>query len=72
VRDRPRPGPRLRVLQAVAGAALLVFGLIGTSDPAVDVLSLNWGENVLHGLTALIGLGTALGPVRRTPVESAR
>ena len=51
------------VLQAVAGGALFVFGLIAVGDPAINVFSLNWGDNILHLLTALVGLAMAVGRV---------
>jgi hypothetical protein len=51
------------VLQAVVGGALFLFGLFAVGDPAINVLSLNWGDNILHLLTALVGLGIAVGRV---------
>jgi hypothetical protein len=51
------------VLQAVVGGALFLFGLFAVGDPAINVLSVNWGDNILHVLTALVGLGIAVGPV---------
>jgi uncharacterized membrane protein len=49
---------------AVVGAVLFVFGVVAAGDPAINVLSLNWGDNVLHLVTALVGLAVAVGPVR--------
>jgi hypothetical protein len=50
---------------AVVGAVLFVFGVVAVGDPTINVLSLNWGDNILHLVTALVGLGIAVGPVRR-------
>jgi hypothetical protein len=50
---------------AVVGAVLFVFGVVAVGNPAINVLSLNWGDNILHLVTALVGVGLAVGPVRR-------
>jgi hypothetical protein len=46
-------------------AALFVYGLIAVGKDW-DFLNINGGDNVLHLLTALVGLAIALLPVRNT------
>lgn len=48
----------------VAYGAVLVYGLVGGGDPDADVLAINGPDNVLHLVTALLGLAIALWPVR--------
>jgi hypothetical protein len=55
---------------AVVGALLFVFGVFAVGNTAINVLSLNWGDNILHLVTALVGAGVAAVPVRRA--SSAR
>jgi Domain of unknown function (DUF4383) len=50
-------------LLAVGYGAAFVYGLIAVGEDW-DFLNLNPADNVLHILTALIGLVIALGPVR--------
>ncbi|MGY1623660.1 DUF4383 domain-containing protein [Geodermatophilus sp. SYSU D00965] len=50
-------------LLAVGYGAAFVYGLIAIGE-AWDFLSINAADNVLHLLTALVGLVIALGPVR--------
>ena len=50
-------------LLAVGYGAAFVYGLIAL-DKEWDFLNLNAADNVLHLLTALVGLVIALGPVR--------
>jgi hypothetical protein len=50
-------------LLAVGYAAAFVYGLIAVGKDW-DFLNLNWADNILHLLTALVGLAIALGPVR--------
>jgi hypothetical protein len=50
-------------LLAVLYAALSVYGLIAV-NASWDFLNINAGDNVLHILTALVGLAIALIPVR--------
>src|SRR3982751_4193529 len=50
-------------LLAVGYAAAFVYGLLAVGE-SWDFLNLNWADNILHLLTALVGLVIALGPVR--------
>ena len=50
-------------LLAVGYAAAFIYGLIAMGKDW-DVLNINAADNVLHILTALVGLVIALGPVR--------
>ena len=50
-------------LLAVLYAALFVYGLIAAGK-SWDFLAINAADNVLHILTAVVGLVIALGPVR--------
>ena len=50
-------------LLAVAYGAAFVYGLIAIGK-TWDFLSINAADNVLHLLTAIVGLVIALGPVR--------
>ena len=50
-------------LLAVGYGAAFVYGLIATGKDW-DFLSLNWADNILHLLTAVVGLVIALMPVR--------
>ena len=36
------------------------------------MLSLNWGDNILHLVTALVGVALAVGPVRRPSSAPSR
>ncbi|MBP2472014.1 hypothetical protein JOF53_000886 [Crossiella equi] len=49
---------------AVVFAALFLYGAVVTGDPASDVLNLNWPANVLHLVTALVGVLVLAGAVR--------
>lgn len=57
-------------LLAVGYGAAFVYGLIAIGE-TWDFLSINAADNVLHLLTALVGLVIALMPVRNT-VDSRR
>jgi hypothetical protein len=50
-------------LLAAGYGAAFVYGLFAVGEEW-DFLNLNWADNVLHLVTALVGLGMALGPVR--------
>ena len=50
-------------LLAIGYGAAFVYGLIAIGKPW-DFLSINAADNVLHILTAIVGLVIALGPVR--------
>ena len=50
-------------LLAIGYGAAFVYGLIAIGE-TWDFLSINAADNVLHVLTALVGLVIALGPVR--------
>ena len=50
-------------LLAVVYGAAFVYGLFATGQ-VWDFLSLNWADNILHLVTALVGLLIALLPVR--------
>ena len=57
-------------LLAVGYGAAFIYGLIAVGEDW-DFLNLNAADNVLHILTALVGLVIALGPVR-TAVDTRR
>jgi hypothetical protein len=57
-------------LLAVGYGAAFVYGLFAVGEDW-DFLNLNGADNVLHILTALVGLVIALGPVRNA-VDSTR
>jgi hypothetical protein len=57
-------------LLAVGYAAAFVYGLIAVGE-SWDFLNINAADNVLHLLTALVGLVIALGPVRTTATARA-
>ncbi len=52
-------------LLAVGYGAAFIYGLIAINKEW-DFLSLNWADNILHLLSALVGLVIALGPVRES------
>lgn len=51
---------------AVAYGALFLFGLFAAGNDDVNFLSLNGADNVLHLLTAIVGVVIATIPDRRT------
>jgi hypothetical protein len=56
-------------LLAIGYGAAFVYGLFAI-DKDWDFLNLNWADNILHLVTALVGLVIALGKVRT--VDTAR
>jgi hypothetical protein len=50
-------------LLAVGYGAAFVYGLFAVGK-TWDFLALNWADNILHLVTALVGAAIALGPVR--------
>ena len=50
-------------LLTVGYGAAFVYGLFAV-DKSWDFLNLNWADNILHLVTAVVGLVIALGPVR--------
>jgi hypothetical protein len=58
-------------LLAVGYGAAFVYGLFAVGK-SWDFLDLNWADNVLHLVTALIGLAIALGPVHAGLTERGR
>ena len=57
-------------LLALGYAAAFVYGLIAVGQ-SWDFLNINAADNVLHLLTALVGLAIALGPVRTAVTSRA-
>lgn len=51
-------------LLAVVFGATFVYGLFAVGNPSINFLSLNWADNWLHLVTALVGLLIALLPTR--------
>lgn len=51
-------------LLAVGYGATFVYGLIAVDDPDLNILNINSPDNVLHVVSALVGLAIALWPVR--------
>jgi uncharacterized protein DUF4383 len=50
-------------LLVVGYGAAFVYGLFAVGE-SWDFLNLNWADNILHLVTAVVGLVIALGPVR--------
>ncbi len=60
-------------LLAVAYGATFLYGLFAAGrEDAVNFLSLNAADNILHLLSALAGLAIALGPVRTAVDRGSR
>src|SRR4051812_40582873 len=57
-------------LLTVGYGAAFVYGLFAV-DKTWDFLNLNWADNILHLVTAVVGLIIALGPVRTAVGHSA-
>jgi hypothetical protein len=55
-------------LLAVGYGAAFVYGLVAV-DKDWDFLNLNWADNILHLVTALVGVAIALGKVDRVASE---
>ena len=58
-------------LLAVGYGAAFVYGLIAVGKDW-DFLNLNWADNILHLVTALVGLAMALGPVKHLATARGR
>ena len=58
-------------LLAVGYGAAFLYGLFAVGEDW-DFLSLNWPDNILHVLTAVVGLAIALGPVRTAADRGSR
>jgi uncharacterized protein DUF4383 len=56
---------------AVAYGAAFIYGLFAVGRDW-DFLNLNWADNILHLVTALIGLAIALGPVKTVATARGR
>jgi hypothetical protein len=57
---RSRSARAYGVALVVVGVVLFVFGAVAVGRDAVNVFSLNWPDNIVHGLTALVGLAMVL------------
>ena len=55
---------------AIGYGAVFVYGLIVQGDADRDILNINTADNVLHIVTAIVGLVIALWPERRDAVDS--
>jgi hypothetical protein len=58
-------------LLAVGYGATFIYGVIAVGKDW-DFLNLNWADNILHLLTAVVGLVIALLPVRNTVASRLR
>ena len=67
---RTRNSRRFGVVLAVVGFILFGYGVLTAGQPDANLLDLNWPSNVLHLVTALIGL--ALVVRRRRPAPDDR
>jgi Domain of unknown function (DUF4383) len=56
---------------AVVGAALFVLGVIAVGHDAINFLSLNWPDNIVHGLTALVGLAMVFHRADKRAAETS-
>ena len=56
----------------VGFTGLTAYGVLATAfEPREDPINVNWADNWLHGLTALLALATAVATTRRfAPKES--
>jgi uncharacterized membrane protein YjdF len=59
------------LLLLVGYGAAFVYGIFAV-DKTWDFLNLNWADNILHLVTALIGAVIAFGPVSTVRVERGR
>ena len=59
------------LLLLVGYGAAFVYGLIAI-DKDWDFLNLNWADNILHLVTAIVGAVIAFGPVQRVTTERGR
>ena len=57
-------------LLVVGYGATFVYGLIAVNNPDINILNINAADNVLHILSALVGLAIALWPHRQAPKVS--
>jgi len=53
-------------LLAAGYGVVFLFGLFAVNQPDINFLAINNADNVLHVLTALVGLAIALWPLRGT------
>jgi uncharacterized protein DUF4383 len=58
-------------LLTVGYGAAFVYGLFAVGR-SWDFLNLNWADNILHLVSALVGLAIALGPVKTVVTERSR
>jgi hypothetical protein len=57
-------------LLAVGYGATFVYGLVAVDDPELNILNINNPDNLLHLVSALLGLAIALWPARdRAPAR---
>jgi hypothetical protein len=56
----------------VVCAALFVFGLVAVGNVDINVFSLNWPDNILHGVLALLGFGLAFLRLRKPEHSHSR
>ena len=59
------------LLLLVGYGAAFVYGLFAI-DKDWDFLNLNWADNILHIVTAIVGAIIAFGPVKTVTVERGR
>ena len=59
------------LLLLVGYGAAFVYGLFAI-DQEWDFLNLNWADNILHVVTAVVGAIIAFGPVKTVTVERGR
>jgi len=59
------------LLLLVGYGAAFVYGIFAV-DKTWDFLNLNWADNILHLVTALVGAVIAFGPVKRVATATGR
>jgi hypothetical protein len=59
-------------LLVVGYGSVMAFGIFAVDEPALNVLALNAADNVLHGVTAFLGLIIALWTTERVAPAHTR
>lgn len=60
--SKPRTARIYGWILAIGYGATLVYGLFAVSDESINVLNINGADNILHGVSTVLGLLIALSP----------